>query len=260
MVSQLSTWIGGIAAFLPLGYAFGTGMVSAVNPCGFALLPAYLGLFLGTGTLSHAPASAELAPVSTGVVAIQLGRAAAISGAMTLGFVLLFGSAGAVLAVGGQFLVRLVPWVAVVIGVGLVGLGLAMFWGKHPAAGVAARLAARLGDPRGASAWTFFNFGLAYALASLSCTLPIFLTVVGTSLTVGGFAQGTLQFTLYALGMGLVILALTVSIAVFKGVMVGLLRRVTPYLESVSAVLLIAAGSYVVYYWLFKGGLIRTLT
>src|SRR2546425_3589 len=32
---------------LPLGYAFAVGMAAAVNPCGFALLPTYLGLYLG---------------------------------------------------------------------------------------------------------------------------------------------------------------------------------------------------------------------
>jgi hypothetical protein len=33
---------------IPLGLAFGLGMAAAVNPCGFALLPTYLGLYLGT--------------------------------------------------------------------------------------------------------------------------------------------------------------------------------------------------------------------
>jgi len=31
----------------PLAFAFGAGMVATVNPCGFAMLPAYLSFFLG---------------------------------------------------------------------------------------------------------------------------------------------------------------------------------------------------------------------
>ena len=31
----------------PLALAFASGMVATVNPCGFAMLPAYLGYFLG---------------------------------------------------------------------------------------------------------------------------------------------------------------------------------------------------------------------
>ena len=33
-----------ISLIIPLGYAFGAGMVSTGNPCGFAMLPAYLGV------------------------------------------------------------------------------------------------------------------------------------------------------------------------------------------------------------------------
>ncbi len=43
----LAGWLSGLVAVLPVGYAFGAGMVSAVNPCGFAMLPAYLSLYLG---------------------------------------------------------------------------------------------------------------------------------------------------------------------------------------------------------------------
>src|SRR5262249_51802403 len=42
--------LGTVGTALPLGYAFGAGMLAAVNPCGFALLPAYIGLYLGTNT------------------------------------------------------------------------------------------------------------------------------------------------------------------------------------------------------------------
>ena len=48
--------VSNISTLIPLGYAFGAGMVSAVNPCGFAMLPAYLGLYLGTRELSAASA------------------------------------------------------------------------------------------------------------------------------------------------------------------------------------------------------------
>ena len=60
--------------------------------------------------------------------------------------------------------------------------------------------------------------------------------------------------------MGLIVLVLTVGIAVFKGAAVGTFRSAMPYLERVSAMLMIVAGSYIVYYWLFKGRLIDTFT
>ncbi len=75
-------------------------------------------------------------------------------------------------------------------------------------------------------------------------------------MAVKGLASASLQFVSYALGMGLIILALTLSMAVFKGALVGGFRKILPYVERVSALMMIMAGSYIVYYWLFKGRLI----
>ena len=36
------SFLGDLGLLAPLGFAFAVGMVSAVNPCGFAMLPAYL--------------------------------------------------------------------------------------------------------------------------------------------------------------------------------------------------------------------------
>ena len=105
----------------------------------------------------------------------------------------------------------------------------------------------------------FFIFGVAYATASLSCTLPVLLIVVGGSLAAKGFGAAVLKYVSCALGMGLVILFLTLSIAVFKGAIVDQLCTVLPYVERGSAWLMIGAGIYIVYYWLIKGGLLDTL-
>ena len=144
------------------------------------------------------------------------------------------------------------------IGVALVFLGLTMLGGWHLSASFITRITPHLKDPEVATVQSFFLFGVAYATASLSCTLPIFLTVVSSSFAVQGFAAAALQFVSYSLGMGLVILSLTLGIALFKGVTVGLLQGIFPFVERLSAMLLVLAGAYITYYWLFKGGLIRT--
>lgn len=100
----------------------------------------------------------------------------------------------------------------------------------------------------------FFLFGVAFGATSLSCTLPIFLMVVGSSITAGDFTGGLFQFISYILGMGSVMLVLTLGIAVVKeGVVVGALRKILPYVQKISAVLLLVAGGYIVYYWLSSG-------
>jgi cytochrome c biogenesis protein CcdA len=97
---------------------------------------------------------------------------------------------------------------------------------------------------------------LAFALTSLGCTLPIFLSVVGSTLTVDGVVAGLAQFLLYGLGMGVVLTVLAVVASLSRQAALGPIRRIGPYLPQVSAFLLLGSGAYVVYYWLTIGGLL----
>ena len=100
-----------------------------------------------------------------------------------------------------------------------------------------------------------FLFGIVYAIGSLSCTLPIFLVVVGSALGGGDVAASFGQFLGYALGMGVVILAATIGTALFRRAIATWMDRLTPYVHRFSALFLIGAGAYLVFYWLFIAGL-----
>jgi len=112
---------------------------------------------------------------------------------------------------------------------------------------------------RHAGPWGYAAFGLAYGLASLGCTLPVFLIVVGNALVLHGFLASLLEFLLYGLGMSVVIAALTLVVALFKGAALGRPRRLVRFVSPASAVLLLVTGGYVVYYWLTLGGLLERL-
>ncbi|MDE2801542.1 MAG: cytochrome c biogenesis protein CcdA, partial [Chloroflexota bacterium] len=118
--------------------------------------------------------------------------------------------------------------------------------------GMFSRAAAHMGDARQVNLKSYFLFGLSYGTASLSCTLPIFIAVVGFG-TTASFFSALGQFVLYGLGMGTVILVLTLGMAVFKGAMVGGLRKTLPYIQPVSAAIMLLAGAYIVFYWLTLG-------
>ena len=243
-------WMAAIVDRLPLGYAFGAGMMSSVNPCGFAMLPAYLAIYVGANEADFFQHSRSR----------RAGKAFLVTGTMSLGFVLLFGVTGIVISAGGRFLITAMPWIAVLIGLGLVGLGLWMVLGGNLSVGIFNRLATSMGNFRAVTVPGYFVFGIAFAAASLSCTLPIFLVVVGGALTAGSFINGLGQFISYALGMGAVILFLTLSVAMFKeGLTIGKLRKIMPYVRHVSAAFVLVAGAYIVYYWLFIGGLLENL-
>ena len=243
-------WLTAVADFLPVGWSFGAGMLSTVNPCGFAMLPVYLGLYLG----------AQQGDFKQNPVLFRVLKAFLVAGVVSLGFVLLFSVIGAALSAGWQSLLGAVPWIGVGIGVALVVLGIWMFAGHSLSAGIFRTLGDKLGDPRNATIGGFFLFGIAYGATSLSCTLPIFLIVVGSASTAGSFLAGLAQFVSYGLGMGLVMLVLTLGIALMKeGLVVGGLRSVMPHLHRVTAVILVLAGIYINYYWLILGGLLTSV-
>ncbi len=96
----------------------------------------------------------------------------------------------------------------------------------------------------------YLAYGMVYALASLGCTLPVFLSVVGTSLQVHGLADAVGQFLLFGLGMGIIITALTIATAWFGDGLIKRVRIIGRHIGWVSAVMLWLAGAYVIYYWL----------
>jgi cytochrome c-type biogenesis protein len=242
--------LGGLGTLLPIGYAFAAGMVAAVNPCGFALLPAYVALYLGRGDRHESSATG----------AERLVRAARIGLAMTAGFAILFATAGLLLGAAATAVVRLFPWVGLAIGVALVALGARVVSGPTLYASVGERLADRLsGRARRTGSRSYFVYGLAYGLASLSCTLPIFLAIVASAFTAGDYVAAITQFLLYALGMGTVIIAVTVGVAVFGDAMAMKGRMAMRYVEPATAVLLLLAGAYIIYYWLTLGGLLAAV-
>jgi cytochrome c-type biogenesis protein len=87
----------------PLAFAFTAGMVATVNPCGFAMLPAYLSYFIG---LEDGGEDAR------GSVA----RALVVGVAVSAGFLAVFGVAGLLITAGIRSFIDYLPWVAIVIG------------------------------------------------------------------------------------------------------------------------------------------------
>ncbi len=236
-------WLSSLTGALPVSLAFGAGMIAAVNPCGFAMLPAYLSLYLGAEESDFGKRSSLM----------RLLRALLVGAIVSSGFVLLFAAAGLAISAGGSALLAVMPALGIVIGAVLVLIGLWMLAGRTLYTGVFERLAGRIGDPGTISVRGFFLFGLAYGAASLSCTLPVFLAVIGSSLATGGVLAGAGQFVSFGLGMAAVLMVLTLALAFFKQGLVKWLRGAVPYVQLASAVLLVLAGAYIIYYWISSG-------
>jgi cytochrome c biogenesis protein CcdA len=216
----------------PLALAFAAGLVATVNPCGFAMLPAYLSYFMGLNDESTSRAA-------------HVRNALIVGAVVSSGFLLVFGVAGVLITAGFRVVIDLIPWLAIAVGVGVIALGIAMLFGYQ----------LTIGLPKSKEASTnngyrsVFGFGVSYAVASLSCTLPVFLTVVATQVTQGTFIGGLATFLAYGAGMSLVLIGVTIALAFGKQGLVRWLRTGTQYISRISGALLVAAGAYIVWFW-----------
>jgi cytochrome c biogenesis protein CcdA len=151
-----------------LGLAFAAGLVAALNPCGFAMLPAYLALVVRGEDTSRRTAVA---------------RAVTATAAMALGFIAVFTGFGLLTVSVASTVQRYLPYVTTAIGIGLVALGVWLLAGREftplrpLARGVRGAPTARLGS--------MFGYGVSYAIASVSCTVGPFLAVTAAGLRSG---------------------------------------------------------------------------
>jgi cytochrome c biogenesis protein CcdA len=153
-----------------LALAFTAGLIATVNPCGFAMLPAFLSFYRGASD----PDRVHGAHGTRG----RLGHGLAVGLAVSAGFAGVFIIAALLAAAGLSVLVRVVPWAAAGIGLVLLGLGGWLLAGRH----LGLTVPNRLHPDAGRSYRRIVAFGGAYALASLSCTLAVLLALVGQAL------------------------------------------------------------------------------
>ena len=214
-----------------MGFAFGAGLVAVLNPCGFAMLPAYMTLVVrgdATGQLN------------------ALGRAAVATIEMVLGFMTVFGTFGLLTVSVASAVQRYLPYVTVLIGVSLVVLGVWSLAGRRiPGLNPLTRSSRWAPTAHGGS---MFAYGVGYAIASLSCTIGPFLAVTAASFRSIPIVNGLFTYLAYAAGMSLIVGVLAIAAAFANPLGVYRMRRILPYINRISGALVLVVGLYVGYY------------
>lgn len=222
-----------------LALALVAGAVAAFNPCGFALLPAYLTILVAQTPPGTEHGRSAASPVL---------RALRFSLGMTVGFVAVFGLVGLIVTPLTLSFERYLPVVTVLVGVGLVALGIWLLLGHVLAV---PGLAGRGRGPT--NSWlSQVGYGITFALASLSCTIAPFLAVTSTALRAGNAASALAAYVTYALGMGTVVLVLALAFATASAGFATRMRRASPVITRLSGGLLVLAGLYVAWYGWFE--------
>ena len=210
-------------------YSFMLGVLAAVNPCGFVLLPAYLLYFLGIDSDN------QQAPVR---------RALVVSAAVSSGFLLVFIIIGTISRLFTQWIELNAKYAGLIIGLALVVMGVAMLAGWKPSF-----ITPTIAGQRDRSLRAMFVFGIAYAVASIGCTIGFLTTAILGSIGVNGFASGVVSIVLYGAGMALLVSTLTVTLAVAKGGLLRVLRNGLRYMDKLAAGFIVLTGLYLSWYW-----------
>jgi cytochrome c-type biogenesis protein len=217
------------------GLALTAGMLATVNPCGLPMLPAYLSWFIADeGEDDRSPFTVVV-------------RAVVVALSVALGFLTVFSIAGGLVSWVTHDVYEVTPWVTVVVGVALAALGVAMLLGKQLK--VPLPRLDKGGRSRGLA--SMFVFGVSYAIASISCTLPVFLAQVSTVLG-ADLGRGLLVFGAFGVGMALVLVALSVSLALARTEVVHALRRSLAVIGRVAGGFLVVAGAYMAWYGAYE--------
>lgn len=216
-----------------VGYAFVLGMIALFNPCGFPLLPVYLTAFVGDRRSGWIPRALS---------GLRAGRA------VTAGFLTVFAVMGLLAGAAHTIVLTLAPWLMVAVGAAIAGIGVRAALGK------ALVIRAAPSFRTGRSVLAMAGFGVAYAIGSLSCSLPVFIAAVG-----GAFASGSAPVVVatvvaYALGMGLLVTVLSVAVSLVDATALRAVRPAAAVLPRVAGILCVLIGLYLVGYWVAQLG------
>lgn len=214
-------------------YSFLLGVMAAVNPCGFVLLPTYLIYYLGI----------ELGRGSDGRVA-TLRRGLTVGGSVSAGFIALFLVVGVISRAFTTVIQDNAKYAALVIGIAMCAAGIAMLRGWKPPIAQP-----NISLQRTRTVGNMFLFGIVYAVASLGCTIGFLTSVILGSIGRNGYVSGVVSVALYGAGMALLVTTLTVALAFARVGLVGVVRRGLPWFDKVSAVFVVLTGAYLTWYW-----------
>lgn len=210
---------------LGLGIVFSAGVTAAFNPCGIALLPSYVAYLMGGQERNW------LQGIKAGIM-------------MTLGFLSVFLPLGLLTALFKGFFENYLSFIVVFVGFFLIITGWFMYSGKEIFTVKTFKI--RKGRSQ---AWSFYLYGIAYALTSLGCTLPIFSLMVVTALTSGSFLDGLVKFLAYGIGMGIVVTLISIAAVISRQVVQSFINNVAPVMNQFSAILMMGSGIFLIVKW-----------
>lgn len=214
-------------SFDPSGlvFIFTAGVLTLVSPCGFPMLPGYVSYYLGAKA--------------------SYGKTLAGGVVCTLGLLAVFSVVGVVAATFGSFVSQYIPLFEPVAGIIVIVMGVGLIVGiKFPEFIRVSKAPTQSGISG------IFLYGLAYGLATMGCSAPIFFSILFYAVATGGFFYSTAVFIVYALGMGLPLVITAILVAKAKKFMLERMFKMTLWFQKIGGIILIMIGAYLIYFYL----------
>lgn len=214
-----------------ISFSFIQGVLAFLAPCAVVLLPGYIVAFISRNS-QREPALSE-----------RLYRGVKLALLSIVGILVVYTIAGGMIIVASQVLKDYMKWITIGMGAVLIVLGILMVLGKNVSFSLNMNNATHKTESVEA-----FVFGIAYAIGALGCLFPLFLVVATQAMAAPTAWQGASYFGAYFAGIsGMMIAAILLS-TFAKDLLMKYLRKILPYMERVTGVLLILAGIYVIDY------------
>lgn len=224
-----------------LPFSFSAGIATFFSPCFGAMLPAYVSTYLGRPDIQP---SVWWKRASHGL---------ALGALVSAGFLTSLAGLGVLFGLIGYNIGRYLPWVAVLVALFIVTMGIVMLVRPSfsPSLGW---VAGRWLQPKtGQELRSFYFYGIVYAICAAACSLPIFLAVMMQTFVSGGVTNSLLNFLAYGWGMSIVMLLFSILLAYSKGIVFKLFAPISHWVQRASGAFMLLAGGYVLYYLLIYG-------
>ncbi|MCA1673312.1 MAG: hypothetical protein LC799_14305, partial [Actinobacteria bacterium] len=213
-----------------IGVALVAGSLATFNPCGFGLLPAFVSL-----QMTDLPSDEGTSR--------RVSRGLEVGVAVAAGFLAVFMAAAIPVALGATALASYFSWAGLLVGLSLIVVALMGLSGKNIGFSIRGRTNTPPTRP------SLVAFGIGYGTASLGCTLPVLLALIGAATTSGNAIDLMATFAAYGLGTMITLTAIAVTVAGARAGLVARIKRLIPHMQRLASALLLVAGVYVTYYW-----------
>jgi cytochrome c-type biogenesis protein len=230
--------------------AFIMGILAFFSPCAFPLLPGYMSYVLARREESSKGKGPSVGRSILGGILAALGTLA------------IFSLAGLLIGAAGSAIVSYIPYLTPIIAIIIAVMGALMLldmtgWTDKITGAlvpVTSRVQSGLNNAsskiRGgkSSNLGLFFYGAGYGVASMGCHASVFVAIMIAGFVAGGFASALLVFVMFGLGMGIMMVAITVLVGMAKGMVIKRMQGAMPLIKKFSGLVLLIAGVYLAWY------------